>query len=145
MIDAPLTFFSQDRIRCQSRTINCWRSTGRTAVSESRKGRCCYHDWTTTATAEKCHATLSAPAEDICKGSRRFIYILCLPIWQSSFEHHSRLIVLAQMLMSTRIAREARVKTEGHKYLQRNRALEEDEEFMARATAGDQLEAARSA
>lgn len=44
-----------------------------------------------------------------------------------------------QMLISTRIAREARVKTEGHKFLQRNRALEEDEEFMARATAGDYL------
>lgn len=38
--------------------------------------------------------------------------------------------------MSPRIAREVRVKTEGFKFLRRNRALEEDEEFMARATAG---------
>lgn len=38
--------------------------------------------------------------------------------------------------MSTRMAREARVKTEGSKFFKRNRAKEEDEEFMARATAG---------
>lgn len=34
------------------------------------------------------------------------------------------------------MAKEAKVKTEGVKFLKRNRALEEDEAFMARAAAG---------
>lgn len=46
--------------------------------------------------------------------------------------HHGR---LSQMLVSTRMALEARVKIEGAKFLRRDRAQEEDKKFMARTTA----------
>ena len=46
--------------------------------------------------------------------------------------HHGR---LSQMLVSTRMALEARVKIEGAKFLKRDRAEEEDKTFMARTTA----------
>lgn len=46
--------------------------------------------------------------------------------------HHGR---LSQMLVSTRMAQEARVKIEGAKFLKRDRAQEEDKKFMARTTA----------
>lgn len=46
--------------------------------------------------------------------------------------HHGR---LSQMLVSTRMALEARVKIEGAKYLTRDRAQEEDKKFIARTTA----------
>lgn len=46
--------------------------------------------------------------------------------------HHGR---LSQMLVSTRMALEARVKIEGAKFLRRDRKEEEDKTFMARTTA----------
>lgn len=46
--------------------------------------------------------------------------------------HHGR---LSQMLVSTRMALEVRVKIEGAKFLRRDRVQEEDKKFMARTTA----------
>lgn len=45
-----------------------------------------------------------------------------------------------QMLVSTRMALEAKVKTEGSKFLKRDRDKEEDKKFMARTAAGESLE-----
>jgi len=45
-------------------------------------------------------------------------------------------LLCSKVLITTRMAREATAKTGGAKFLKRNRALEEDEKFMARETAG---------